>query len=33
MSWDEMKLVFAISHAHAIGAFVELGDDALRAPR
>ncbi len=31
MGWGEMKLVFAISHAHAIGAFVEHGDDAVRA--
>ncbi len=31
MSWEEMKLVFAISHAQAIRAFVENGDDAVRA--
>jgi hypothetical protein len=31
LSWDEMKFIFAISYAQAIGAFVELGDDALRA--
>ena len=31
MSWQEMKLVFALSHAQAISAFVESGDDAVRA--
>ena len=31
MTWQEMKLVFAISHAQAISAFVEGGDDAVRA--
>ena len=31
MSWEEMKLVFALSHAQAISAFVESGDDAVRA--
>jgi hypothetical protein len=30
VSWDEMKLVFAISHAQAIRAFVDQGDNALR---
>jgi hypothetical protein len=30
MSWDEMKVVFALSHVQAISAFVEHGDDALR---
>jgi hypothetical protein len=30
MSWEEMKLVFAISHAQAIRAFADLGHDALR---
>ena len=31
MSWDEMKFVFALSHAQAIRGFVEHGDDAVRA--
>ena len=30
MSWSEMKLVFAISYAQAIQAFVDQGEDALR---
>jgi hypothetical protein len=30
MSWEEMKFVFAISHAQAIRAFADLGHDALR---
>ena len=30
MSWEEMKFVFALSHAQAISAFVERGDEALR---
>ena len=31
MSWNEMKLVFALSHAQAIRGFAEHGDDAVRA--
>jgi hypothetical protein len=31
LSWDEMKVIFAISYAHAVQAFVAQGDDALRA--
>jgi hypothetical protein len=31
MTWQQMKLVFALSHAQAISAFVERGDDAVRA--
>jgi hypothetical protein len=31
MSWQEIKLVFALSHARAISAFVERGDVAVRA--
>ena len=31
MSWSEMKIVFALSHAQAISAFVERGDEAVRA--
>ncbi len=31
LSWEEMKFVFAISHAQAIRAFAEHGDDAVRA--
>jgi hypothetical protein len=30
LSWDEVKLVFAISYAQAISAFVDQGDEALR---
>jgi hypothetical protein len=30
LSWDELKFVFAISHAQAIRAFVDQGDEALR---
>ena len=30
MSWEEMKFVFALSHAQAISAFVERGDEAIR---
>jgi hypothetical protein len=30
LSWTEMKFIFAISHAQAIQAFVENGDEALR---
>ena len=29
MSWDELKLVFAISHAQAMRAVVDRGDEAL----
>ena len=31
MSWEEMKFVFALSHAQAIRGFAEHGDDAVRA--
>jgi hypothetical protein len=31
MSWEEMKFIFAICHAQAISAFVERGDEAVRA--
>ena len=31
LSWSEMKFIFAISHAQAIQAFFENGDEALRA--
>ena len=31
LSWDEMKFIFAISYAQAIQAFVDDGDEALRA--
>jgi hypothetical protein len=30
LSWEEMKFIFAISYAHAIHAFVDDGDEALR---
>jgi hypothetical protein len=30
LSWEEMKFIFAISHAQAIQAFAEDGDEALR---
>ena len=30
LSWSEMKFIFAISYAHAIQAFVDQGEDALR---
>ena len=30
LSWSEMKLIFAISYAQAISAFVDQGDGALR---
>jgi hypothetical protein len=30
LSWDELNLVFAMSHASEIRAVVERGDDALR---
>ena len=30
LSWSEMKFIFAISYAHAIHAFVDQGDGALR---
>ena len=30
LSWDELNLVFALSHAPEIRAVVERGDDALR---
>ena len=31
LSWDELNLVFAMTHAAEIRAVVENGDDALRA--
>jgi hypothetical protein len=30
LSWNELKFIFAISHAQAIRAFVDYGDEALR---
>ncbi len=30
LSWSEMKFIFAISYAHAISAFVDQGEEALR---
>jgi hypothetical protein len=30
LNWSEMKFVFAISYAQAIGAFVDQGEEALR---
>jgi hypothetical protein len=30
LSWDELKLVFAITHAQAIQAYIHQGEDALR---